>query len=100
MPIEYMFCFTCSEQCIKIISARKKCSLFSSVFKNIIPNNTTPTFQDIRNSRGIALTITKMIDFYSQGVFTFLIATAFNLNEPDHQLIAKLTLPHSLCSGL
>ena len=23
MPIEYMFCFVCSEQCIKIISTRK-----------------------------------------------------------------------------
>ena len=37
MPIEYMFCFICSEQCIKILSSRKKCSLFSSVFKKIIP---------------------------------------------------------------
>ena len=24
MPIEYMFCFICSEQCMKIISPRKK----------------------------------------------------------------------------
>ena len=47
MPIEYMFCFICSEQCIKIISSRKKCGLFSSVFKKIIPNNTTPTFQEV-----------------------------------------------------
>ena len=46
MPIEYMFCFICSEQCIKIISSRKKCGLFSSVFKNIIINNTTPTFTE------------------------------------------------------
>ena len=45
MPIEYMFCFICSERCIKIISLRKKVSLFSSVFKKIIPNNTTPTFK-------------------------------------------------------
>ena len=44
MPIEYMFCFICSVQCIKIISSRKKCGLFSPVFKIIIPNNTTPTF--------------------------------------------------------
>ena len=78
MPIEYMFCFICSEQCIKIISSCKKCNLFSSVFKKIIPYNTTPTFQevgrylnpshfvdDIRTSHGIALTITKLIDFYS-----------------------------------
>ena len=49
MPIEYIFCFICSEQCIKIISSRKrkKCSLFSSVFKKITPNNTTPTFQEV-----------------------------------------------------
>ena len=30
MPIEYMFCFICSEQCIKIILTRKRCVLFSS----------------------------------------------------------------------
>ena len=47
MTIEYMFCFICSEQCIKIILSRKKCGLFSSVFKKIIPNNTTPTFQEV-----------------------------------------------------
>ena len=47
MPIEYMFCFICREQCIKIISLRKKRGLFSSVFKNFIPNNTTPTFQEV-----------------------------------------------------
>ena len=47
MPIEYMFCFICSEQCIKIISSRKKCGLFSSVLKKIIPNNTTPTLQEV-----------------------------------------------------
>ena len=44
MPIEYMFCSICREQCIKSVSLRKKCGLFSSVFKKIIPNNTTPTF--------------------------------------------------------
>ena len=47
MPLEYIFCFICSEQCIKIISLRKKCGLFSSVFKTIILNNTTPTFQEV-----------------------------------------------------
>ena len=47
MPIEFMFCVICREQCIKIISSRKKCGLFSSVFKKIIPNNTTPTFQEV-----------------------------------------------------
>ena len=47
MPIEYMFCLICSEQCIKIILSRKKCGLFSSEFKKLIPNNTTPTFQEV-----------------------------------------------------
>ena len=47
MPIEYKFCFICSELSIKIISSRKKCGLFSSVLKKIIPNNTTPTFQEV-----------------------------------------------------
>ena len=47
MPIEYAFCFICSEQCIKIISSRKKCGLSCSVFKKVIPNNTTPTFQEV-----------------------------------------------------
>ena len=47
MPIEYMFCFICSEQCKGIISLCKNCGLFSSVFKKIIPNNTTPTFLEV-----------------------------------------------------
>ena len=47
MSTEYMFCFICSEQCTKITSSRKKCCLFSSLFKKIIPNNTTPTFQEV-----------------------------------------------------
>ena len=47
VPITYMFCFNCSEQCIKIISSRKKCGLFSSVFKKKFPDNTTPTFQEV-----------------------------------------------------
>ena len=47
MPIEYMFCFTCSKQCIKIILSRKKGGLFSSLFKKSITTNTTPTFQEV-----------------------------------------------------
>ena len=47
MPVKYMFCFICSERCINIISSRKKCGLFSSVFKKIIHNNPTPTFQEV-----------------------------------------------------
>ena len=42
-----MFCFICSELSIKIISSRIKCGLFGSVFKKIIPNNTTPTLKEV-----------------------------------------------------
>ena len=47
MPIEYVFCLICSEQCIKIISSRKKFGLCYSVVKKVIPNNTTHTFQEV-----------------------------------------------------
>ena len=46
-PFECMVCFIYSQQCITIISLRKMCGLISSVFKKIIPNNTTPTFQEV-----------------------------------------------------
>ena len=42
-----MFCFICSEQCIKINKSRKKCGLYSSVFKKNFPYNTAPTFQEL-----------------------------------------------------
>ena len=47
MPIEYIVCFIYSQQCITIISSLKMCCFISSVFKKIIPNNTTPTFQEV-----------------------------------------------------
>ena len=47
MPIEYTFGLICIFQCIKIISSRKKCGLFSSLYMKIIPNNTAPTFQEV-----------------------------------------------------
>ena len=46
-PIEYMFCFIYRLQCIKIILSREMCGFISSVFKKTIPNNTTPTFQEV-----------------------------------------------------
>ena len=46
-PIEYMFCFIYSQQCIKIILSHEMCGFISSVVKKIIPNNTTPTFQEV-----------------------------------------------------
>ena len=39
MPIEYMFCFICGEQCIKL-----KVCFFSFVFKKNIPSNMNFTF--------------------------------------------------------
>ena len=55
MHIEYMFCFIYGKQCIKIISSSKKCGLFTSVFKKIIRNNTTPIFQKVG---GVTLPLT------------------------------------------
>ena len=46
-PIEYMICFIYSRQCIIVILSRKMCSFISSVLKEIIPNNTIPTFQEV-----------------------------------------------------
>ena len=46
-PIEYMFCFIYSKQCIIIILSLKMCGFICSVLKKIIPNNTTPTFQEV-----------------------------------------------------
>ena len=48
MPIEYMFCFICSyiTMYTKHFVAQE-CGLLSSVFKKIIPDNTTPTFQEV-----------------------------------------------------
>ena len=46
-PIEDMICFIYSQKCITIISSCKMCGFISSVFKKIIPNNTTPTFQEV-----------------------------------------------------
>ena len=41
-----MFCLICREQCIKTFVALNG-GMFSSVFKKNIPNNTTPTFQEV-----------------------------------------------------
>ena len=46
-PIEDMISFIYSQQCITIISSRKINGFISFVFKKIIPNNTTPTFQEV-----------------------------------------------------
>ena len=46
-PIEYIICFIYSHQCITIISSLKMYGFICSIFKKIIPNNTTPTFQEV-----------------------------------------------------
>ena len=46
-PTEYIICFIYSHLCITIISLLKMCGFISSIFKKIIPNNTTPTFQEV-----------------------------------------------------
>ena len=47
MHIEYMFCFICSKQCIKIISSCKKCGLLSSE-RQLIAKLTLPHGKIIR----------------------------------------------------
>ena len=48
MPIEYMFSIlVANNKYIKSISSHKNIELFSSVFQNIIPNNTIPTYQEV-----------------------------------------------------
>ena len=81
MPIEYMFCFICSKQCIKIILLLKKSGLLSSLFKKIFLIT-------------LRLLFKKWMGYLNPSHFIFLFATVFNGNEPECQLIAKLTLPH------
>ena len=47
MYIGYMFCFPCSEQCINMHFVAQKVWLLCNVFKKIILNKTTPTFQEV-----------------------------------------------------
>ena len=91
-PIEQMFCFIYSQQCIKTILSRKTSGSISSVFKKILQltlpllfkkwvGTLYPTYfvDGIRTSHVITSTITKLIDYYSQGIFSFfLFATVFN----------------------
>ena len=76
MPIEYMYCFICSEQCMKNITSCQYVELFSSVFNKIIPDATTHFFQKVGGvtrssyltkgkifSQGIMLTTTKLVVF-------------------------------------
>ena len=74
----------------KNILSCKNVGLISSVFMKIIPNNTNPTFQELgevtqprifcrrhKNFSWYCVNHHKLIDFYSQGIFTFLFATVF-----------------------
>ena len=77
--IEYIICFIYSQPCITI-TRRSKCVALLDLYSRKVLIITLPLhfFDRIRTSHGIASTITKLIDFYSLGVFTFLIATVFN----------------------
>ena len=82
------------------------CGFISSVFKKIISNNTTPTFQEVggvtqprifcwwhKNSSWYRVNHHKIDWFLLLMCFTFLFAAVFNWNEQERQLIAKLILP-------
>ena len=84
-------CIICSEQCIKSFRRTKSVAclvLYSGklflitlplLFNKLVLLLYPSLFVGgIRTSHGIALTITKLIDFYSQGILTFLQATVFN----------------------
>ena len=83
-----MFCFICSELSIKIISSQSGACLVLYSRKIILitlllllkkwVGYHTPHILSIRTYHGIALTITKLIDFYSQGIIMFLYVTVFN----------------------
>ena len=90
-----------SEQCIKsfrrtkyvdwsILYSRKQfLTSLPQLFKKWVGYlHTHILVECLRTSHVIAKTITKLIDFYSQGFFTFLFATVFNWND----LLAKLIL--------
>ena len=47
MPIEYTFCFLCSEKCLRNNSSCKYIDLFSTVVKKIITDATTRNFQKV-----------------------------------------------------
>ena len=83
------------------ISSHEHVDLFSSVFKKNIPNNSTPTFQEVGGetqplnfvegiiiSHGIALTITKLISTF-EGFLLFCLPLFL-----ERQLKAKIILPH------
>ena len=91
----------------KNISSHKNVDLFSSVFKKIIANNTTITYQEVgevtqshifcqrhKNFSMYHINLHKLIVFYSQGILILLFSTVSSWNGPERQLIAKLILPH------
>ena len=81
------------------------CGFIGSVFKKIIPYNTTPNFQEVggvtqprifcwwhKNFSWYRVNHHKSDWVHSQGNFTFLFVTVFDWNEPERQHIAKLIL--------
>ena len=90
MHIEYLFCFICSEQYIKsfrransvaclVLYSRKLFLITQPLVSKKWVGELNPlhSVDGIRTSHSIALTITKSIDFYPQGIFTILFATVY-----------------------
>ena len=93
--------------------------LWLVLFKKNIPKYTTPTFLEMggvtqplpfcrwhKNFSWYRVYHHKIDRLLLSRYFYFLFVTVFNKNEPERQLIAKLTLPHcnfielsSSCSG-
>ena len=73
------FCRAKSAACVVLYSRKLFLITLPLLFKKWMGLLNPSHFVDgIRNSHGIASTITKLIDFYSQGIITVLFATVFN----------------------
>ena len=87
-----LFPHTTSVDCLVLYSKILFLKTLPLLFKRWVGYLNPSHFADgLRTSHGIALTITKLIDFSSQGIITFLFVTVFKRNEPERQLIAYLT---------
>ena len=53
--LSIFFALSVANNAYKLFRRTKKCGLFISVFKKIIPNSTTPTFQEVG---GVTLPLT------------------------------------------
>ena len=80
-----LFLITLTQLFKKWVGSPKSVACSVLCFNKTIPNNTTTTFQEvhfvdgIRTSHGIAFTITKFIDFYSQVFFLLFCLPPFSI---------------------